>query len=61
MKLRAFALDYDGTIAQDGVLNSQVRAAIGEARARGLVVALVTGRILSDLKRSPAISVSLMR
>jgi hydroxymethylpyrimidine pyrophosphatase-like HAD family hydrolase len=51
MKLRAFALDYDGTIAQDGVLNSQVRAAIGEARARGLVVALVTGRTLSDLKR----------
>ncbi len=51
LKLRAFALDYDGTIAQDGILNSQVRAAIGEARARGLLVALVTGRILSDLKQ----------
>jgi hydroxymethylpyrimidine pyrophosphatase-like HAD family hydrolase len=51
VRLRALALDYDGTIAQDGILNSQVRAAIGEARARGLAVALVTGRILSDLKQ----------
>lgn len=51
MRLRALAVDYDGTIAQDGILNSQVRAEIGEARARGLVVVLVTGRILSDLKQ----------
>lgn len=51
MKLRALALDYDGTIAQDGVLNSQVRTAIGEARVRGLKVVLVTGRVLSDLSK----------
>lgn len=51
MKLRALALDYDGTIAQDGVLNPNVRAAIGEARSHGLTVVLVTGRVLSDLKR----------
>jgi hydroxymethylpyrimidine pyrophosphatase-like HAD family hydrolase len=51
VRLCALALDYDGTIAQDGILNSQVRAAIGEARARGLVVVLVTGRILSDLQQ----------
>ncbi|MGA2509899.1 MAG: HAD hydrolase family protein [Candidatus Acidiferrales bacterium] len=51
MKFRALAIDYDGTIALDGVLNPDVRAAIGEARARGLVVVLVTGRILSDLLR----------
>jgi len=52
VRLRALALDYDGTIAQDGILNSQVRAAIGEARARGLAVVLVTGRILSDLEQA---------
>jgi len=51
VRLCALALDYDGTIAQDGILNSQVRAAIGAARARGLVVVLVTGRILSDLQQ----------
>ena len=51
MKIRALALDYDGTIAQGGVLNSQVRDTIGEARARGLTVILVTGRVLSDLKQ----------
>ncbi len=51
MKLRALALDYDGTIAVDGVLNSEVRAAIGEMRARGLKVILVTGRVLADLRR----------
>jgi len=51
VRLCALALDYDGTIAQDGILNSQVRAAIGEARTRGLVVVLVTGRILSDLQQ----------
>jgi len=51
VKFRALAIDYDGTIALDGVLNPDVRAAIGEARARGLVVVLVTGRILSDLLR----------
>ena len=51
MRLRALALDYDGTIAQDGILGSQVRAAIGEACARGLVVVVVTRRIRSDLKQ----------
>ncbi|MGA8674743.1 MAG: HAD hydrolase family protein, partial [Candidatus Acidiferrales bacterium] len=51
MKIRALALDYDGTIAQGGVLDSQVREAIGEARARGLTVILVTGRVLSDFRQ----------
>ena len=49
MKLSALALDYDGTIAVDGVLDAEVRQAIGEARQRGIVVILVTGRRLSDL------------
>lgn len=51
MKFRVLALDYDGTIAQDGVLNPDVKSAIAEARARGIIVVLVTGRILFDLKR----------
>ena len=51
MKFKVLALDYDGTIAQDGRLNAEVRSAIIDARARGLVVVLVTGRILDDLRR----------
>lgn len=49
MKFSTLALDYDGTIAIDGVLDPSVRDAIGEARRRGIVVILVTGRRLSDL------------
>jgi len=51
MKFRVLALDYDGTIAQNGVLDPSVKTAIIEARASGIVVVLVTGRILADLKR----------
>lgn len=52
MKFGVLALDYDGTIARDGILDSDVRTAIAEVRARGIVVILVTGRILSDLKQA---------
>ena len=51
MKFGVLALDYDGTIARDGILDADVRTAIAEARGRGIVVILVTGRILADLKR----------
>ena len=51
MKFAALALDYDGTIATDGVIGSGIREAIGEARQRGIVVVLVTGRRLPDLRR----------
>jgi len=51
MKFRVLALDYDGTIAQNGKLDPSVKAAILEARVGGLVVVLVTGRILSELSR----------
>jgi len=51
MKFSVLALDYDGTVARDGVLDSDVKAAIVEARTRGIVVIFVTGRILTDLKR----------
>jgi hypothetical protein len=52
MKFGVLALDYDGTIAREGVLDPDVKAAILGARARGIVVVLVTGRILSDLKQA---------
>ena len=52
MKFSVLALDYDGTIATEGVLDPDVRAAIIETRARGIVVLLVTGRILSDLRQA---------
>ena len=51
LKLSLLALDYDGTIARDGRLDRGVREALGEARARGVLVVLVTGRILADLQR----------
>jgi hydroxymethylpyrimidine pyrophosphatase-like HAD family hydrolase len=51
MTFKVLALDYDGTIARDGVLPPGVRAAIAAARDRGVTVALVTGRILDDLRR----------
>lgn len=51
MKFSVLALDYDGTIAREGILDSDVRTAIDEARSSGIAVILVTGRILSDLQR----------
>jgi HAD superfamily hydrolase (TIGR01484 family) len=51
MRFTVLALDYDGTIARDGVLESDVRRAIEEIRTRGITVAIVTGRILDDLRR----------
>jgi hydroxymethylpyrimidine pyrophosphatase-like HAD family hydrolase len=50
MKFAALALDYDGTIAVDGRFHPAVREAIGEARRQGVVVLLVTGRRLSELR-----------
>jgi hydroxymethylpyrimidine pyrophosphatase-like HAD family hydrolase len=51
MKLSAFVLDYDGTIATDGVFDPTVRDAIAAVRRRGIVVILATGRRLADLRR----------
>ncbi|QDV68788.1 phosphoglycolate phosphatase [Rosistilla carotiformis] len=50
MRLRVIATDYDGTIAIDGVLDPRVREAIGNARRRGVLVVIVSGRILSELR-----------
>ena len=51
MKLSVLALDYDGTIARDDVLDPGVREAIAGARTEGIVTLLVTGRILDELRR----------
>jgi hydroxymethylpyrimidine pyrophosphatase-like HAD family hydrolase len=51
MKFGVLAMDYDGTIARDGMLDSEVRAAIAEVRSRGIKVLIVTGRILSELEQ----------
>jgi hydroxymethylpyrimidine pyrophosphatase-like HAD family hydrolase len=51
VKLSVIALDYDGTTAIDGAMEPQVREAIALARASGIVVLLVTGRILGELRR----------
>ena len=52
MKFSVLALDFDGTIAQNDVLDPGVRQAISELRSQGIVVVIVTGRILEDLRRA---------
>jgi hydroxymethylpyrimidine pyrophosphatase-like HAD family hydrolase len=47
---RAIAVDFDGTLAEAGVPSESALAAIEEARAQGLRVVLVTGRILVELR-----------
>lgn len=47
--IRAVAIDYDGTLATDGEPASLALDAVAQARARGLRMVLVTGRILSEL------------
>ena len=51
MKLSVIALDYDGTITRADGLDPSMREAIAAARTRGIVVLLVTGRILQELRR----------
>lgn len=50
MRLRVIATDYDGTIARDGIVHPAVREAIRKARKRGVLVVILTGRILSELR-----------
>jgi hypothetical protein len=49
MKFSVLALDYDGTIAGASGVDPALRDAIAAVRAKGVVVLLVTGRILHDL------------
>jgi hydroxymethylpyrimidine pyrophosphatase-like HAD family hydrolase len=51
MKFGVLALDYDGTIARDGVLDPDVRSAIANVRKQGIAVVIVTGRILAELEQ----------
>jgi len=48
MKFAALALDYDGTIAVDGVFDPAVRAAIGEARRRGRGIPFTAGESIVE-------------
>ena len=50
MRLLTLALDYDGTMTRDDRVGGPIREAIAEARARGITVLIVTGRILSELR-----------
>jgi soluble P-type ATPase len=49
VKLSAFALDFDGTLTFNGRLPSSVAHVIADARRRGVVMVLATGRRLEDL------------
>jgi hypothetical protein len=49
---RAVAVDFDGTLAEGGRPDTGVLEALGEVRARGLRVVLVTGRILAELRNT---------
>jgi hydroxymethylpyrimidine pyrophosphatase-like HAD family hydrolase len=51
MKLSVIALDYDGTMAHGDRPDPAVLDAIAFARSRGITVLIVTGRILSELRR----------
>ena len=50
MKFSVLALDYDGTIARDSKTHVTITDAIRDARRQGIVLVLVTGRVLSDLR-----------
>lgn len=50
MYCRILACDFDGTIADDGRIAPEVATALSDARAQGIVVILVTGRVLDELR-----------
>jgi hydroxymethylpyrimidine pyrophosphatase-like HAD family hydrolase len=51
MHYLALATDYDGTIADDGVVDESTLAALGRLRGAARRLILVTGRDLTDLQR----------
>jgi hydroxymethylpyrimidine pyrophosphatase-like HAD family hydrolase len=51
LRYHALACDYDGTLARNGVLAPETRAALTRLRGSGCHVLLVTGRRLDDLER----------
>jgi hydroxymethylpyrimidine pyrophosphatase-like HAD family hydrolase len=48
---KALACDYDGTLASEDRMGEEARAALGQARAAGLRLILVTGRTFFELTR----------
>lgn len=50
MNIRVLAIDYDGTIAENGQTPAAAVAALARVRAAGRKVVLVTGRILVELR-----------
>jgi hypothetical protein len=51
MRLFVLGLDYDGTTATNDVMSAGVREAVADARIRGILVVIVTGRRLDELRR----------
>jgi hydroxymethylpyrimidine pyrophosphatase-like HAD family hydrolase len=51
MVVHALAVDYDGTIAENGRAAGPAVTALARVRASGRPVVLVTGRILSELRQ----------
>lgn len=51
MLFRALACDFDGTLASEDRIGAEARAALGQARAAGLRLILVTGRTFFELTR----------
>jgi hydroxymethylpyrimidine pyrophosphatase-like HAD family hydrolase len=51
MIVHVLAVDYDGTIAEDGQVTATTAAALQRVRASGRKLLLVTGRLLPDLHR----------
>lgn len=55
MKWKAFATDFDGTIATDGSVDESTMEALRRVRAAGLLTLLVTGRELKDFSAAAGI------
>jgi hypothetical protein len=51
-RLGLLALDFDGTLADEGCVGPEVRAALGAARAGGVPIVVLTGRFLEDLREA---------
>ncbi|HSS40386.1 MAG TPA: HAD-IIB family hydrolase, partial [Polyangia bacterium] len=51
MRYHALACDYDGTLAPQGTILPETRAALQRLRATGRRILLVTGRRLDDLEQ----------
>lgn len=49
MAYTAFATDFDGTLAHDGVVDEATLQALGRLKSSGMCLLLVTGRELPDL------------